>query len=128
VPKTCTPEADIAGRCARTVTDAPIFLPETEALRPSARISFIAPLDGDCIAAQTETIAGDTRFFPGTSIAVERGKRTFLLEVLLALTDRRGDPWEPLMRRRYRLTVMCRSDDRSVWSSFYEVATPGAPT
>ncbi len=112
---------------AQIVTPMPQFHPETSEERPTVDISFIAPFDGQCLAAQTETLDGHTQFtVAAKAIDVKAHTRAFMHGVLAGLDDLTGDPWLPLVEQRYRIAVACVSDDgtQKVFSSFYEVPTP----
>jgi hypothetical protein len=104
-----------------TILEAPAFDPETEKLRPSAKITFVPPATGVCVVAETETIDGETTYTVNDRIMATQGERVFRRVVLLTADDLAGDSWQDSVRHRYRFVVACRKDDAFVWSSFYEV-------
>ena len=109
-----------------TVTEEPGFDPETDALRPSARISFVAPSNGLCLVAETETVEGKTQYAITGRVEVTKGERVFRRAVLLTADDLLGDDWEDAVKERYRIVAACVKDDGLAWSSFYEVPVPPA--
>jgi hypothetical protein len=104
-----------------TLTDQPGFDPETDALRPSARISFVAPSTGVCLVAETETVDGKTQYAITGRIEATKGERVFRRAVLLTVDDLLGDDWQDAVKQRYRIVAACVKDDGLAWSSFYEV-------
>ena len=112
-----------------TLLDSPGFDAETERLRPSAKVSFVAPASGLCIVAETETIDGETTYTVNDRIVAQEGERVFRRVVLLTVDDLKGDPWQDSVKRRYRFVVACRKDGNFVWSPFYEIPIdPAAST
>lgn len=123
-----TPNFTIQGYVSEsdhTLTDAPTFEPETETLRPSVQISFVAPATGTCIIAETETVDGETTYTINDRVDATAGERLFRRVVLLTADDLAGDSWQESVRHRYRFVAACRKDDTFLWSPFYEV--PVAP-
>jgi len=104
-----------------TVIDEPGFDPETDTLRPSARVSFIAPATGLCVLAETETVDGKTQYAITGRIDATQGERVFRRAVLLTADDLSGDDWQTSVKQRYRIVAACMKDDQLVWSSFYEM-------
>lgn len=104
-----------------TLIDDPAFEPETERLRPSAKISFVAPASGMCIVAETETIDGKTTFTVNDRVQATAGERVFRRVVLLTADDLAGDNWQDAVKHRYRFVVACRKDGAFLWSAYYEV-------
>lgn len=111
-----------------TLLDAPAFQPETDTLRPSAQISFVAPATGTCVVAETETVDGDTTYTVNDRIDATEGERVFARVVLLTADDLAGDSWQESVRHRYRFVVACKKDDTFLWSPFYEVPVAPANT
>jgi hypothetical protein len=107
-----------------TVIEAPGFDPETDTLRPSARVSFVAPATGLCVLAETETVDGKTQYAITGRIDATAGERIFRRAVLLTADDLDGDNWQESVKQRYRIVAACMKDDQLVWSSFYEVPLP----
>jgi hypothetical protein len=107
-----------------TVVDQPGFDPETDTLRPSARVSFVAPATGLCVLAETETVDGKTQYAITGRIDATAGERVFRRAVLLTADDLSGDNWQAAVKQRYRIVAACMKDDQLMWSSFYEVPIP----
>lgn len=104
-----------------TVVDEPGFDPETDTLRPSARVSFVAPATGLCVLAETETVDGKTQYAITGRVDAVQGERVFKRAVLLTADDLQGDDWQASVKQRYRIVAACMKDDKLVWSSFYEI-------
>lgn len=117
---------DATAQHARTVTELPGYTPETDTLRPSVLVSFVAPTTGACIVAYTETIDGTTSFLPIGEVDVVAGKRAYEQAALPDYDDLDGDVRQAWVRERYRIVVGCQhsDDDPFVFSQFYEVAVP----
>lgn len=109
-----------------TVTSEPEFDPETDTLRPSARVSFVAPSTGLCVLAETETVDGKTQYAITGRIDATAGERVYRRAVLLTADDLDGDNWQEAVKQRYRIVAACMKNDTLVWSSFYEVPIPAA--
>jgi len=104
-----------------TLLEQPGFDPETEANRPTAKISFVAPATGVCLVAETETIEGKTTYTINGRFPTTEGERVFRRVVLLTADDLSGDTWEEAVHHRYRIVVACTAGDGLMWSPFYEV-------
>jgi len=109
-----------------TLIDEPGFDPETDSLRPSARVSFLAPATGLCVIAETETVEGKTQYAITGRVRAVKGERVFKRAVLLTADDLQGDNWQASVKQRYRIVAACTQDDALVWSSFYEIPVPPA--
>ena len=107
-----------------TLLDEPGFDPETDTLRPSARVSFVAPATGLCVLAETETVDGKTQYAITGRIDAVQGERVYKRAVLLTADDLQGDDWQASVKQRYRIVAACMKDDQLVWSSFYEIPVP----
>jgi hypothetical protein len=111
-----------------TLVDQPGFDPETDALRASARVSFVAPATGLCLVAETETVDGKTQYAITGRVEATQGERVFRRAVLLSADDVVGDNWEAAVKQRYRIVAACVKDGSLVWSSFYEIPLASSGT
>ena len=108
--------------------DEPGFGPETQRYRPTAKISFVAPVTGVCLVAETETIDGKTSYTVNGRFRAVEGERQFRRVVLLTADDLSGDEWENSVQQRYRIVVTCTSGTSLIWSPFYGGPVPDTTT
>lgn len=128
---TVTPKFNLQGFVSdgdHTLLDEPGFDPETERLRPTAKISFVPPATGVCLVAETETVDGKTTYTVNGRFRTVEGERIYRRIVLLTADDLSGDSWEQSVHERYRIVVACTNGDSLLWSPFYEVPVPETTT